>query len=368
MYQGEGRVIKGVGGLYTVRLDAGTQPLDGATVSARGRGILRRRGALLVGDRVRVCYEESAVAAALGTAADSEIHSEAGTASAAADLAVSSGIAPGTESGSGCGTASGAPASTPLPSSDGSGIAICEILPRRSALIRPPMANLDVLFVTAAAASPAPAPETLDKLLCIAEYNRIEPVLVVTKTDMNAETARGLSDIYRTAGFPVFPVCALTGEGLEPLRAYIRETLPGKIAAFSGASGVGQSTLLNCIFPELSLATDEVSRRIARGKNTTRSVELYPLSAAPDCGYLADTPGFSMLDFARFDFFGKDDLPGTFREFSPYIGHCRYKKCTHTREDGCAILAAVREGKIPASRHKSYTALFEVLRKKNPWG
>ena len=278
MYQGEGRVIKGVGGLYTVRLDAGTQPLDGATVSARGRGILRRRGALLVGDRVRVCYEESAVAAALGTAADSE----AGAASAAADLAVSSGIAPGAESGSGCGTASGAPASTPLPSSDGSGIAICEILPRRSALIRPPMANLDVLFVTAAAASPAPAPETLDKLLCIAEYNRIEPVLVVTKTDMDAETARGLSDIYRTAGFPVFPVSALTGEGLEPLRAYIREALPGKIAAFSGASGVGKSTLLNCIFPELSLATDEVSRRIARGKNTTRSVELYPLSAAPD--------------------------------------------------------------------------------------
>ena len=331
MYQGEGRIIKGVGGLYTVRLDPGKQPLDGTIVSARGRGILRRKGALLVGDRVRVCYDDGA-----------------------ANAAGSPDSRPGA-------------ANAPLPSPDGSGIAISEILPRRSALIRPPVANLDVLFVTAAAAAPAPVPETLDKLLCIAEFNRIDPVLVITKTDIDADAADRLADVYRTAGFPVYPVCAPTGQGLEPLLAYIAEKLPGKIAAFSGASGVGKSTLLNRIFPGLSLETGEISRRIERGKNTTRSVELYPLSDAPGCGYLADTPGFSMLDFARFDFFGKEDLPGTFREFAPYIGRCRYKKCTHIREEGCAILEAVRAGKIPLSRHQSYAALFEVLRKKTPW-
>lgn len=320
IYRGKGRLIKGVGGLFTVRLSGGDSPLDGKTVSARGRGTLHRKGALLVGDLVEVSYDDTSFSRTDG------------------------GV---------------------IPSADGTGIAIDAIEPRKNELIRPPMSNLDVLFVTVAAAAPDPIPETVDKLLCIAEHNQIEPVLVVTKSDLAPERAAELADVYSTAGFSVFRL----GEGIDPagersLREYISAELNGKIAAFSGASGVGKSTLLNRLFPDLQLETGEISRRIERGKNTTRYVELYPL---PEEGYLADTPGFTMLDFERFDFFEREDLPMTFREFVPYIGTCKYTKCSHTKEEGCAILAAVREGLIPRSRHESYLALDEVLKKKKKW-
>ncbi len=326
MYQGIGTVIKGVGGLFTVRLikDAASPsaPLDGKTVLARGRGSLRKKGELLVGDRVRVCYDEA-------------------TAKAFSD--------------------------DPASLSDGGGIAVEEILPRKNALIRPPMANLDVLFVTVAAATPDPVPETMDKLICIAEYNGIEPILVVTKADLDLARAARIAAVYQKAGFEVFVASGETGEGVDALNAYIHTLPTGCIAAFSGASGVGKSTLLNRLFPHLALETGELSRRIERGKNTTRSVELYPLSETNEQAYLADTPGFTMLDFARFDFFGKEDLFATFREFRPYLGECRYKKCTHTKEEGCALLAAVREGVVSRSRHKSYTHLFEILKTKKDW-
>lgn len=332
MYQGFGIVIKGVGGLFTVKLygngsahlpkDHTPQPLDGCRVLGRGRGSLHKKGALLVGDRVRVSYDDTSFTE--------------------------------TEKGA-------------VPSADGTNIAIEEILPRKSALIRPPMANLDVLYVTAAAASPDPVPETLDKLLCIAEFNGIDPVLVITKGDCDKDRADRMAEIYRRAGFPVFLVVSPTGEGIEALQEDIQKRLTRKIAAFSGASGVGKSTLLNRLFPHLHLETGDLSHRIERGKNTTRSVELYPLSEDEDCGYLADTPGFTMLDFERFDFMGKEDLVETFREFRPYITACRYRKCTHTKEEGCAIIAAVKEGMIPRTRHKSYVNLFQILKEKTDW-
>ncbi len=331
-YKGYGRVTKGVGGLFTVRMFDGSsrlhvepylpQPLDGATVSARGRGVLHRKGALLVGDLVEVSYDSSSF-----SETDGRI--------------------------------------TPAP--DGAGIAIDRVCDRRSALIRPPMANLDLLFVTVAAAAPDPIPETLDKLISIAEFNRIEPCIVVTKADLAPQRAEELKALYRNAGFAAFRL----GEGIDGGRAalqdYIKIHLGARVAAFSGASGVGKSTLLNSLFPDLHLETGEISRRIERGKNTTRSVELYPLSDEPDCGFLADTPGFTMLDFERFDFFDKEDLPLTFREFSPYLGTCRYTKCSHTKEEGCAILAAVRRGEIAASRHQSFVSLYEVLKKKTKY-
>ncbi len=325
-YTGYGRVIRGVGGLFTVQLerceDRAPMPLDGLTVVARGRGNLHRKGALLVGDRVEVGYGEGSFSVCDGTV---------------------------------------------TPATDGAGISIDRICERKNALIRPPMANLDFMFVTLAVTAPEPDLFTVDKLISIAEFNRIEPVIVVTKSDLDPEAAEQLETLYRRAGFAAFRTGLGMEEGREALRAYINENLGGRIAAFSGASGVGKSTILNALFPKLMLETGELSHRIERGKNTTRRVELYPLSDASNCGFLADTPGFTMLDFERFDFFEKDDLPLTFREFIPRIASCRYTKCSHTKEQGCAIVDAVRSGEIAKSRHESFVGIYDVLKKKTKW-
>lgn len=332
-YKGFGRVIKGVGGLFTVRLldevakrtvcDDAPMPLDGTTVFARGRGVLRSKGSLLVGDLVEIGYDDTSF-----SVTDGKVQ----------------------------------------PSPDGTAISIDRICERKNALIRPPMSNLDVLFVTMAAATPTPILETVDKLISIAEFNRIEPVIVITKSELDNDYANTLAKLYRGAGFEVFCVGIGMDESLARLDVYIKNTVRnGRIAAFSGASGVGKSTLLNRLFPHLGLETGEISRRIERGKNTTRCVELYCLSKESDSGYLADTPGFTMLDFERFDFFEKEDLPLTFREFVPRIGECRYTKCSHTSEQGCAIVEAVKKGEIARSRHQSFLSLYQILKKKTKW-
>ena len=321
MPSGYGRVLKSEGGRFTVRLlrTEPVSPLDGCTVLARARGTLRSEK-VLVGDYVEVGYDESSYTVG-----------EDGTVTA---------------------------------KEDGTGIRIDRIEPRRNKLIRPPMANLDLLFVTMAAVRPAPDLETVDKMTCIANHEGIEPVIVVTKRDLDEKEADRLAKIYRTAGLKVYAVSAVTGEGIEELKEYIFSETDGKLAAFAGASGVGKSTLLNKLFPDLGLLTGDLSRRIARGKNTTRTVTLYPIGAGEQTGYLADTPGFTMLDFAQFDFFGLDDLPLTFPEFVPYIGSCRYTDCTHTKEEDCAIVQAVKSGKIPPSRHRTYCTLYDILKKK----
>ena len=318
-YEETGRIIRVVGGLFEVALDEGDTPLSGRLVSARAKGNFRHSGVTpLPGDRVRLSFDRVAVALEEQAAAD------------------------------------------------GGGAVIAEILPRKNALIRPPMANLDVLFVTLAAADPAPVPETVDKLISLAEFNGIEPVLIVTKADVDPVAAQAFAAIYKKAGFDVFLLSAKAGEGIDALHAYIKEHLTGKLSAFAGASGVGKSTLLNALFPTLSLQTGEISQKIARGKHTTRRVQLYPLDGVENA-YVADTPGFSMLDFVRFDFFKKEDLPLTMREFLPFIGECRYTKCSHTKDEGCAILQAVHDGRIPPSRHQSYCAMYDALKNKHDW-
>lgn len=243
---------------------------------------------------------------------------------------------------------------------------IARVEPRKNALIRPPIANLDALYCVIAASRPAPALETLDKLLAIAENKSIRAALVVTKTDGDREAAQTYAELYRRVGYPVFSVSSLTGEGIGALADDLSGLLAtGATAAFAGASGVGKSTLLNRLLPGVSLETGEISRRVERGKHTTRHVELFPYRG----GFVADTPGFSMLDFARFDFFSLDELFDAFPEFAAYRGGCRYADCTHTGEGPgeCAVARAVMDGLIPATRHESYRALYATLKNKTNW-
>ena len=252
----------------------------------------------------------------------------------------------------------GAPAETAV---------IREILPRRCALIRPPLANVTHLFVILAAAKPCPVTETVDKLLAIAVHNGICPGIVITKSDLAPEEAENYAAIYRKAGFPVYLSSPDDPEVTVALKAALNALPDGSLAAFAGASGVGKSTLLNRLFPGLGLATGEISRRIDRGRHTTRRVDLYPVDPArPDGALFADTPGFSLLDFARFDFFALEDLFDSYPDFAPYAGQCRYADCTHTGEGAadCAIARAEAEGLIAPSRHASYRALYRILNEK----
>ncbi|MBR4881638.1 MAG: ribosome small subunit-dependent GTPase A [Clostridia bacterium] len=246
---------------------------------------------------------------------------------------------------------------------------IVDIVDRRNTLIRPPMANLDILFIVASAKKPMPVTATLDKMISIADHKGIEPVVIITKNDLDPEKANELREVYSSIGVDVF-VTDPTSDKAELLE-FFKNKCRGKISAFSGASGVGKSTLLNALFPALGLATGDVSRKIQRGKHTTRHVELYPLNdlfgEEGYDGFIADTPGFSMLDPTIYDDYTVDELPYTFREFRPYLGECKYTKCTHTKEEGCAVLEAVKEGKIPQSRHESFLELHGILKNIHSW-
>ncbi len=304
-----GRIVKGLGGLYESRVveEDGTV----SRISARAKGILHKdEEKLLVGDVVRLSED------------------------------------------------------TEVPNS----VAVSAVLPRKNSLIRPPISNLDYIFVTFAAAKPEPVLETVDKLVAIAEHNGIEPVIIITKADVEPSAARRYAELYRAAGFSSFMTSASSGEGIAELKAFVSQNVRGgKTAAFAGASGVGKSSLMNLLFGGLALATAEISRKIERGRHTTRHVELFELEAcAATTGFLADTPGFSMLDFTRFNFFGIDELEAAFRDVARYRGKCRYADCAHfgERKDECAVARAAERGELAESRLASYRAIYRALRDK----
>jgi len=244
-----------------------------------------------------------------------------------------------------------------------------EITDRKNSLIRPPVANLDILFTVIAAAKPSPMLPITDKLISIAEFNKIEPVIIISKCDIDSIEADRIASIYKRSGFTVF-VSGIDTDKYE-LLDFVTQKANGKISAFAGASGVGKSTVMNALFPKLGLETGDVSRKTERGKHTTRHVELFGLDYLTDnkelSGYVADTPGFSLIDFTRFDFYKKDDLVFTFREFEDYLGTCKYTKCSHTSEDGCKIIEAVKNGNIPIERHQSYVEIYNTLKNKHDW-
>lgn len=239
---------------------------------------------------------------------------------------------------------------------DGTGY-LLDIAPRRNCLVRPALANIDLLVAVVSAAPPVTDRFLIDKVIAIAENKGIEPLVVVNKTDL--EKGEALLESYHLAGISVIGVSAETGEGVDELR----QRIAGKIAAFSGNSGVGKSSLLNCILPAYGAEIGEISDRIGRGRHTTRHIELVPL----DGGYLADTPGFSSFDTEQMDLVLHEDLQYAFREFAPYIGACKFTGCAHVKEKGCAILAAVEEGKISRERHESYVKLYESVKDLKKW-
>lgn len=236
---------------------------------------------------------------------------------------------------------------------------LTEVLPRKNSLLRPPLANLDKLFLLCSTAQPSPNLFLLDKLITACEYKGIEPIVVITKCDLRDPDS--VARIYEKSGFRVFTV---SPETEEPIRQ-LRSCLQGSVSAFVGNSGVGKSTLLNRIAPELQAKTGEISRKLGRGRHTTRQVELFRLDDL-SC-YVADTPGFGTMELWQYEPIGKDELQYAFREFAPYLEHCRYHDCAHLAEPGCAVLEAVKQGEIPQERHGSYRELYALASQHKPW-
>ena len=231
------------------------------------------------------------------------------------------------------------------------------VLPRSSSFVRPAVANVDALAIFAANVNPVTEPFLIDRVAAIAGNQNVQCVICINKCDL--DPAQQLRQTYEKAGFPVICTSAKTGEGVQELRAFLQ----GKLTAFTGNSGVGKSSILNCLCPDLALATGEVSEKLGRGRHTTRHVELFPVSG----GLIADTPGFSAFDTDKGEIREKEQLQYAFREFRPYLDQCRFIGCAHVKEKGCAVLEAVKEGKISPSRHRSYVRLYELARENKPW-
>lgn len=292
-----GRIVRALSGYYDVQPDRrGPQDADG-TIRCRARGIFKKRGeSPLVGDKVDY-----------------------------------------TEVGNGEGT-------------------IDAIHPRTSVLLRPPVANIDLAVVVFSAAQPALSLHLLDKFLVFIEHAGIEAVICLSKRDLadgpdGAEAREALETvqrIYPAIGYETIAVSAHTGEGLDRLRAALR----GRLSVVCGQSGVGKSSLLNAVVPGLKLETNEISEKLGRGRHTTRHTELVSIDGG---GYVADTPGFSQLDFGELD---APDLGACFREFRRLAPQCRFRGCKHMHEPGCAVMDALAEGNIAQSRYDNYAAFL----------
>ena len=234
---------------------------------------------------------------------------------------------------------------------------VADILPRRNEILRPPVANVDLAVMVVSATQPQPNLLVLDKLIAICEWKGIEPGLVFTKSDL-ADCSR-LCALYQKAGFSVFT--SVPGQRDYTARL---DCMKGKLSVFIGNSGVGKSTLMNSLMPELHLATAQISDKLGRGRHTTRHVELYPL---PGGGLVADTPGFSTVELDKYGYIRKEELAGCFREFAGYEGKCRFQDCSHRSEKGCVVLEAVHSGQISASRHESYCQMYEDALQVKEW-
>ena len=235
--------------------------------------------------------------------------------------------------------------------------AIEEILPRKNKLKRPALANLDVLVIVCSTIDPAPNFMIIDKMTAVAVNNNMTPVVVVTKNDLIG--GEKIVDKYNKSGIKSFLCSPENNSEIESLREFLKN----KVSAFTGNSGVGKSTLLNTLFPNLCLQTGVISQKLGRGRHTTRVVELFNLDGC----FVADTPGFSTVDLQRYEMIDKAQLQYCFPEFEKYLGGCQFTSCNHICEKGCRILQAVSDGEIEKSRHDSYTAMFNEVKDIKAW-
>ena len=227
---------------------------------------------------------------------------------------------------------------------------------RKNSMVRPAVANIDLLLLIISIVDPAPNLQIIDKMLAIAEHKNIDAAIVVTKAD-RADTSQ-LCQLYRSAGYNVVSLNSLSDSPKE-----VEELISGKLCVLTGNTGAGKSTLLNAIDPALSIKTGETSQKLGRGRHTTRTTELYPLCG----GLIADTPGFSAIETMQMELIKKDELELCYREFEPYLGQCRFTGCSHTKEKGCAVLQALEAGEIAASRHRSYCEMYEEAKQIKDW-
>ena len=235
---------------------------------------------------------------------------------------------------------------------------ITEIKPRKNELIRPPLANLDKLFFVLSVCDPAPNLLLLDRFLAVCVYKSIQPVLVFTKLDL--ADAERYAAIYRNTGFPIYFV---DYDRQESVRA-VYDALEGAVSAFTGNSGVGKSTLLNALDVSLQLETGDISKKLGRGRHTTRETALYTL---PHGGRVADTPGFSTFETESYALIAPDELAGCFPEIAAVGEPCKYADCRHLREPDCAVRNAVSSGLIPQSRYESYSVMLSEAMQRKTW-
>lgn len=240
---------------------------------------------------------------------------------------------------------------------------VTRVLERKNVLIRPEVANIDTVFAVFALTSPDPSLLAIDKLTAITAHADINTVIVFNKRDIaDADKTAELVDVYEKSGYTVVTLSAASDP--DEVREKLLPLTSGGVNVFTGPSGVGKSTVINTLFPHLELETGKVSEKTRRGKNTTRSTVLYKTG---EDTYFVDTPGFTLLDFDRFRFMKKEELVYAFPEYRELVGSCRYTKCTHTKEEGCAILGKIAEGRLPTSRHNSYLSLWDILKNHKDW-
>ncbi|AWB45160.1 ribosome small subunit-dependent GTPase A [Paenibacillus sp. CAA11] len=296
----EGLIVKALSGYYYVKPSGG---LDQEWVQCRGRGIFKKKGITpLVGDHVLY---------------------------------------------------------TPTENGEGT---VDEILPRETELIRPPVANARLAVLLFSLREPDLNLQLLDKFLVHIEHAGLRTLICLTKQDLlsgnedgsAAELTRQTVELYRKIGYEVLVTSSLKGEGTEE----VKRRLAGEISVFAGQSGVGKSSLLNAMLPGLQLETSEISLRLGRGRHTTRHVELIELDNG---GFVADTPGFSQLDFLEL---GVEELSPCFREFEDYAAECKFRGCSHQHEPGCQVREAVERGEIASSRYEHYLQFYLEMKEK----